>query len=196
MTIKKRPKLNTLLVFVSFLSLFIIPQETVKAAVTEGQTEYVGYLGSRHILSASDFRIPLADVKKMDLVARSNASVHDTVAQQKSTDGIHIRKNEVVERPGEYDVQFGIDQDQTVTKDIRVVVYDETQSPDTPKSEPTPGPISYQPGNTGVKTPVSSLKQLPTTGETVSTYAGIIGILLLLAALILRSLKKKNKEQG
>ncbi|MDR2976068.1 MAG: LPXTG cell wall anchor domain-containing protein [Streptococcaceae bacterium] len=207
----KRFKSSFLLLPVLFLTLFTTPQEKAKAAVTEDEVEFVGFLGPRHILSASDFRIPLAKVKSMDLVSQSNAVVHDVLAQEKSTDGIHVRKNDVEESPGVYDVEFGLDQDENVKKKIEVTVYDDIESPEGSESAPipsessehapTPGPISYQPGDSSQDFPAatgtdSSGKRLPLTGEQISSIVVTAGILALFAAGLVLILRKKPKKNN
>ncbi|GAB2025617.1 hypothetical protein OfM1_16890 [Lactovum odontotermitis] len=198
MKTKNRTKSVFLLFFITFLSLFIIiaPQVKAEGAVNENQVELAGLLGPHYKLTASDFTIPLAQVKHMDLMALSKASDYDVLNQQTSTDGIKVIENDVVESPGAYKVEFGLVQDEQVKKEIMVTVYkDEEPSPGSP-TKPIPKPISHQTGNQLITTENKhSGKDMPLTGENSGPYAAF-GIVILVIAIVVYSWEKKGRKKN
>lgn len=197
MKTKNRAKSVFLLFFITFLSLFIIiaPQGKAEGAVNENQVELTGFLGPHYRLTASDFTIPLDQVKHMDLLALSKASDYDVLSQQTSTDGIKVIENDIVESPGTYKVEFGLVQDEQVKKDIIVTVYkDKEPSPGEPKpiSKPTPHQTGNQPITTENK---HSGKDMPVTGENSGPYA-VFGILILLIAAAVYRWEKKGRKKN
>lgn len=183
--------------------------------MNDNAIEFAGFLGPHFILSASDFTISLAEIEQMDLLRQSHASVYDEVEQQTGVAGIEVLENDVLNKPGIYSVEFGLDQDVNVTKYIKVTVKDEPKTPLPPKPSPAPpkpnkpsnpvqprnpdnprkpDPARVLPINTGKN---NANVPLPQTGEISRTNAVYAGLILLHLVLIIRAIiaKKKNKEQ-
>ncbi|GAB2028059.1 LPXTG cell wall anchor domain-containing protein [Lactovum odontotermitis] len=208
MKIRNRRRSVFLLILITFLPLALFSQENVKGDINEDSVRFIGVLGSHYRLSASDVKVPLTKIKQANILSLSKATAYDEL-NQTSCGGVKILKDEIVEKPGVYTVELGLDQDDQVTKDIKVTVYDDTVQ----TSSPSIPPISSSGSNTSSSQnpPGSSSSSateqpktvkviksgvwLPLTGETTGLYAisGVI-ILLLLVLIILGTAYRKKKK--